>query len=150
MDQWWWTCLTQRYGKIRIRSGLRLGRVDVLRSPRRANRSFLMQPISTSRTATPFSVSWVCFHLNDSASRTDRSMPGAGERWRPTTERFTIDFVALWANHLRQAEPVKDFETTTYDFFCTSVSIVGLLIHAAVGSLGGLGRRLPNRHGLAA
>jgi hypothetical protein len=47
-------------------------------------------------------------------------------------------------------EPVKDFETTTYDFFCTSVSIVGLLIHAAVGSLGGLGRRLPNRHGLAA
>jgi hypothetical protein len=48
------------------------------------------------------------------------------------------------------AEPVKPFETTTYDLFCTSVSIVGLLIHAVVGSLGGLGRRFPNRHGLAA
>jgi hypothetical protein len=49
-----------------------------------------------------------------------------------------------------EAEPVKPFGTTTYDFFCTSVSIVGLLIHAVVGSLGGLGRRFPNRHGLAA
>jgi hypothetical protein len=47
-------------------------------------------------------------------------------------------------------EPVKPFETTAYDFFCASVSIVGWLIHAAVGSLGGLGRRFPNRHGLAA
>jgi hypothetical protein len=64
-------------------------------------------------------------------------------RWSDLGIVFTDDVVF-------DAEPVKDFETTTYDFFCTSVSIVGLLIHAAVGSLGGLGRRLPNRHGLAA
>jgi hypothetical protein len=48
------------------------------------------------------------------------------------------------------AEPVKAVETSTHDYFCTSVSMVGLLIHAAVGSLGGLGLRFPNRQGLAA
>ena len=47
-------------------------------------------------------------------------------------------------------EPVKAFETIAYGFLCASFSIVGLLIQAAVGSLGGLGWRLPNRHGLAA
>src|ERR1039458_8157770 len=47
-------------------------------------------------------------------------------------------------------EPVKAFETSAQDFFCASLSMVGLLIHAAVGSLGGLGLRFPNRHGLAA
>jgi hypothetical protein len=47
-------------------------------------------------------------------------------------------------------EPVKAFETSAQDFVCASFSMVGLLIHAAVGSLGGLGRRFPNRHGLAA
>jgi hypothetical protein len=49
-----------------------------------------------------------------------------------------------------QAEPVKAFETSAQDFFCASLSMVSLLIHAAVGSLGGLGLRFPNRHGLAA
>ena len=47
-------------------------------------------------------------------------------------------------------EPVKAFETRAQDFFCASLSMVGLLIHAAVGSLGGLGFRLPNRQGLTA
>ena len=47
-------------------------------------------------------------------------------------------------------EPVKANETSSQDFFCASLSMVGLLIHAAVGSLGGLGFRFPNRHGLAA
>ena len=41
-------------------------------------------------------------------------------------------------------------ETRAQDFFCASLSMVGLLIHAAVGSLGGLGFRLPNRQGLTA
>ena len=55
------------------------------------------------------------------------------------------------------AEPVKGFETSGQDFFCASPSsspvsvwMVGLLIQAAVGSRGGLGRRFPNRAGLAA
>ena len=47
-------------------------------------------------------------------------------------------------------EPVKAFETSAHNYFCTSFSMVGLLIHAAVGSLGGLGLRFPNRQGLAA
>ena len=51
---------------------------------------------------------------------------------------------------LAAAEAVKAFETNAQDFFCASLSIVGWLIHAAVGSLGGFGRRLPNRVGLAA
>jgi hypothetical protein len=51
---------------------------------------------------------------------------------------------------LRDLEPVKAFETRAQDFFCASLSMVGLLIHAAVGSLGGLGFRLPNRQGLTA
>lgn len=48
------------------------------------------------------------------------------------------------------AEPVKEFETIRQPFFCTSLSIVGLLIHATVGSFGGDGRRWRNRAGLAA
>ena len=48
------------------------------------------------------------------------------------------------------SEPVKAFETSAQDFFCASFSMLGLLIHAAVGNLGGLGLRFPNRHGLAA
>lgn len=48
------------------------------------------------------------------------------------------------------AEPVKAFETRSQDFFCASVWMVGLLIHATVGSLGGVGRRPQKRCGLAA
>lgn len=47
-------------------------------------------------------------------------------------------------------EPVKTFETSSQSFFCASFSIVGLLIHATVGSLGDVGRRWRNRPGLAA
>jgi hypothetical protein len=46
-------------------------------------------------------------------------------------------------------EPVKHFETRSYEAFCC-VSSMGSLIHATVGSLGGWGRRPPNRVGLAA
>jgi hypothetical protein len=48
------------------------------------------------------------------------------------------------------AEPVKHFETRSQPFFRASLPIVGLLIHATVGSLGGEGRRWRNRAGLAA
>lgn len=54
------------------------------------------------------------------------------------------------ATALSAPEPVKADETSSQDFFCASLSMVGLLIHAAVGSLGGLGLRFPNRQGLAA
>ncbi len=47
-------------------------------------------------------------------------------------------------------EPVKTFETNSQAFFCASLSIVGLLIQATVGSFGGDGRRWRNRPGLAA
>ncbi len=47
-------------------------------------------------------------------------------------------------------EPVKEFETIRQPFFCASFPIVGLLIHATVGSFGGDGRRWRNRAGLAA
>ncbi len=50
----------------------------------------------------------------------------------------------------RAAEPVKQSETIRQGFFCASFSMVGLLIHAAVGSLGGVGRRWRKRAGLAA
>ena len=43
------------------------------------------------------------------------------------------------------AEPVKAFETEAQDFFCGSVWMVGLLIQATVGSLGGVGRRPQKR-----
>ena len=49
-----------------------------------------------------------------------------------------------------ETEPVKTFETKSQSLFCASFSIVGLLIHATVGSLGGDGRRWRNRPGLAA
>ena len=49
-----------------------------------------------------------------------------------------------------RAESVKAFETSLQDFFCVSVLMVGLLIQATVGSLGGVGRRPQNRRGLAA
>ena len=49
------------------------------------------------------------------------------------------------------AEPVKRFETLSYDAFCrTSSSVTGSLIHAMVGSFGGSGLRLWNRVGLVA
>jgi hypothetical protein len=48
------------------------------------------------------------------------------------------------------AEPVKPFETSDQLFFCASLVMVGLLIHAMVGILGGDGWRLQNRRGLAA
>jgi hypothetical protein len=47
-------------------------------------------------------------------------------------------------------EPVKTFETSCQDFFCVSLVMVGLLIQATVGSLGGVGRRPQKRCGLAA
>ena len=50
----------------------------------------------------------------------------------------------------QETEPVKANETSSQDFFCAPLSMVGLLIHAAVGKLGGLGLRFPNRQGLAA
>ena len=49
------------------------------------------------------------------------------------------------------SEPVKRFETRSYDAFCTSSSTGrGSLIHAMVGSFGGCGRRWQNRAGFAA
>ena len=49
------------------------------------------------------------------------------------------------------AEPVKQFETLSYDAFCpSSSSLTGSLIHAMVGSLGGSGLRWRNRAGLVA
>jgi len=46
-------------------------------------------------------------------------------------------------------EPVKHFETRSYDAFCVSSSL-GSLIHATVGNFGGAGRLPPNLTGLAA
>jgi GAF domain-containing protein len=54
------------------------------------------------------------------------------------------------AARAEEPEPVKEFETIRQPFFCASLSIVGLLIHATVGSFGGDGRRWRNRAGLAA
>src|ERR1019366_686099 len=49
------------------------------------------------------------------------------------------------------AEPVKRFETRSYDAFCASSSMsTGSLIHATVGSFGGCGWRWRNRAGFAA
>jgi len=48
------------------------------------------------------------------------------------------------------SEPVKAFETEAQDFFCRSVWMVGLLIQATVGSLGGVGRRPQKRRGSVA
>ena len=49
------------------------------------------------------------------------------------------------------AEPVKRFETRSYDAFCASSSTgTGSLIHATVGSFGGCGWRWRNRAGFAA
>jgi hypothetical protein len=51
----------------------------------------------------------------------------------------------------REAEPVKRFETRSYDAFCATSSCgSGSLIHATVGSFGGCGRRWRNRSGFAA
>ena len=47
-------------------------------------------------------------------------------------------------------EPVKTFETTGRNYLCRSPLMAGLLIHATVGSFGGVGRRPQNRLGLAA
>jgi hypothetical protein len=48
-------------------------------------------------------------------------------------------------------EPVKHFETLSYDAFCASSSSrTGSLIQAMVGSLGGTGLRGRNRAGLVA
>jgi hypothetical protein len=48
------------------------------------------------------------------------------------------------------SEPVKAFETEAQDFFCRSVWMVGSLIQATVGSLGGVGRRPQKQRGLMA
>jgi transposase len=47
------------------------------------------------------------------------------------------------------SERVKHFETSGQLFFLVSLVMVGLLIQAMVGILGGVGRRLQNRRGLA-
>ncbi len=62
------------------------------------------------------------------------------------TREEDIDAHALFA---RGSEPVKDFETTSGYLFCMSVSRDGSLIHATVGSFGGVGRRWQNRVGFA-
>jgi hypothetical protein len=48
------------------------------------------------------------------------------------------------------AKPVKIDKTSAIYSFCTSLSFVGLSIHAAVSGLAGPGRRFPRRHRLAA
>ncbi len=72
---------------------------------------------------------------------TDRG-EGSGVVYRPGT---------IVTNHhvVAGAEPVKQFETRVQVFFCASLLMVGLLIQATVGSLGGAGRRLQNRWGSA-
>ncbi|MGH8937045.1 MAG: IS110 family transposase [Acidimicrobiia bacterium] len=52
--------------------------------------------------------------------------------------------------HQREPEPVKRFETLLHGFFCAASSLLGLLIHAAPGSGGGVGVLLTNRSGWAA
>lgn len=75
----------------------------------------------------------------------DGAFPGPGGQFTvlrgPVPQRLVVGGTA---------EPVKAFETIGQDFFCVSFSMVGLLIHDEVGSRGGLGRRFPNRRGLAA
>ena len=72
----------------------------------------------------------------------------------PDSTHPNIMMIGVWLDEdhdsAPSAEPVKAFETSAQDFFCASFSMLGLLIHAAVGNLGGLGLRFPNRHGLAA
>ena len=60
------------------------------------------------------------------------------------------DPVTLFGAAATKPEPVKEFETNRQRFFCVSFPIVGLLIHATIGSVGGEGRRWRNRPGLAA
>lgn len=79
----------------------------------------------------------------DLSSRTEQTPPLRQCRDQPERHANVCEVADV-------AEPVKAFETSRQDFVCASFSMVGLLIHAAVGSFGGLGRRLPNRHGLAA
>ena len=56
-----------------------------------------------------------------------------------------------WHVGNRQAEPVKQFETLSYEAFCpSSSSLTGSVIHVMVGSLGGSGLRWQNRAGLVA
>jgi hypothetical protein len=64
-------------------------------------------------------------------------------------EKVEPEKIRTLSQLLDGSEPVKAFETSAHDYFCASLSMVGLLIHAAVGSLGGLGLRFPNRQGLA-
>ena len=77
-----------------------------------------------------------------------------GHLFPSLAERLVDGLEARWQavnpTDLGQAEPVKTFETSSQSFFCASFSIVGLLIHATVGSLGGEGRRWRKRPGLAA
>jgi hypothetical protein len=47
-------------------------------------------------------------------------------------------------------ESVKEFETVGGQSFCMSASREGSLIHATVGSFGGVGRRPRNLSGFAA
>jgi hypothetical protein len=63
---------------------------------------------------------------------------------------MTVDSTDRAAAIAAAPEPVKAFETRTQDVFCVSVWMVGLLIQATAGSLGGVGRRPQKRRGLAA
>jgi len=69
-----------------------------------------------------------------------------GEGCRRYTRRYTA---SIWARISTFPEPVKHFETHSYDAFCVTSSL-GSLIHATVESFGGTGRRPRNLVGLAA
>ena len=79
-------------------------------------------------------------------------MTAWSHRWPMSRNRTTSALTArtsVIGGDTGAAEPVKDFETALGYLFCMSVSRDGSLIHATVGSLGGLGRRLQNRVGFA-
>ena len=67
----------------------------------------------------------------------------------PAGAKATVTAKAVAAE--TATEPVKQFETRSYEAFClTSSSGRGSLIHATVGSSGGSGRRCRKRTGFVA
>jgi len=81
-----------------------------------------------------------------------RRQPALVSFYLPLAARRRLDGARFFreAGLPEVAEPVKASETSAQDLFCASFWMVGWLIHAAAGSLGGEGRRFPNRQGLAA